>query len=191
MCKIRILIMVFTFIVISELNALLAAQSQNGLKWCYFTPLRYHKDWFHGPTNCCYWSGPRGIARIPQLIYAVNKNNIYVNFFESSQATLLTDSGEVSIIQKSEFPEFVKSKITIDTPANWTGNLRLRIPSWTTAYQVYLGGKLVQNTTDDDGYFNFKLTTSTKHEVKIHFDIPIVRELFTEIKEEFKEYLEP
>jgi DUF1680 family protein len=172
-------------------NALLAAQSQNGMKWCYFTPLRYHKDWFHGPTNCCYWSGPRGIVRIPQLIYAVNKNNIHVNFFEPSKAKLLTDGGEVSIIQKSEFPEFGRSKIIIDKPAEWTGKLRLRIPSWTTEFQVYFEGKLVPNITDDNGYYDINLTKSPKHEIEVHFDIPIVRELFTETKEEFKKYLEP
>ena len=40
-------------------NALLAAQSLDGLQWMYFTPLRYEKRWFTGPTSCCYWSGPR------------------------------------------------------------------------------------------------------------------------------------
>jgi len=60
-------------------NALLAAQSANGMKWCYWTPLRYQKSWFHGPTRCCFWSGPRGIARLPQLIYATKGNNVYLN----------------------------------------------------------------------------------------------------------------
>ena len=53
-------------------NALLAAQSLDGLQWMYFTPLRYEKRWFTGPTSCCYWSGPRGIARLPGWVYALD-----------------------------------------------------------------------------------------------------------------------
>ena len=49
----------------------------------------------------------------------------------------------------------------------------------------------MQNTTDDNGYFDINLSNSIKHKIEIQFDIPIVRELFTETKEEFKEYLEP
>jgi len=172
-------------------NALLAAQSQDGLKWCYFTPLRYHKDWFHGPTNCCYWSGPRGITRIPQLIYAVRANNIHVNFFESSKATLQTSGGEVNIIQKSEFPETGRSKITLETSADWDGSLHIRIPSWSTNFQVQLEDKPITDISDDNGYFDIILSKSTRHEVEIHFDIPIVRELFTETNEELKQYIEP
>ena len=62
-------------------NALLAAQSTDGMKWCYWTPLRYSKHWFHGPTRCCFWSGPRGIARLPQLIYATKEKIIYFNIY--------------------------------------------------------------------------------------------------------------
>jgi DUF1680 family protein len=91
-------------------NALLAAQSADGMKWCYWTPLRYSKDWFHGPTRCCFWSGPRGIARLPQLIYAVKDDTVYVNFFETSHATLNTSSGKVCVRQESEFPEIGKSR---------------------------------------------------------------------------------
>ncbi|MHC4192285.1 MAG: beta-L-arabinofuranosidase domain-containing protein, partial [Planctomycetota bacterium] len=133
-------------------NALLAAQSADGMKWCYFTPLRYHKDWFHGPTKCCYWSGPRGIARFPQLIYAVKDDIIYVNFFETSHATLATHGAEVRIAQNSEFPENGRSTVTMDTPSGWNGTLRIRVPSWTTEFQVYLNGELVPNAGDIKGY---------------------------------------
>jgi len=159
-------------------NALLAAQSVDGMKWCYFTPLRYHKDWFHGPTKCCYWSGPRGIARLPQLIYATKDDTIYVNLFETSHATLATRGGEVRIAQHSEFPEIGRSRVTIETPYGWKGTLRIRVPRWTTEFQIKLNGKLVANASDMKGYCDVNLPESTKHQVEIRFDIPIVREEF-------------
>jgi DUF1680 family protein len=76
-------------------NALLGAQSADGMKWCYWTPLRYSKHFLYGPTRCCFWSGPKGIARLPQLIYATKGNAVYVNFFETSSATLKTSVARV------------------------------------------------------------------------------------------------
>jgi len=159
-------------------NALLAAQSTDGMKWTYWTPLRYHKDWFHGPTKCCYWSGPRGIARLPQLIYATKDNVIYVNFFESSDATLATHGGEVHVTQDSSFPEIGKSIVTLKTPLGWTGRLRIRKPSWTTELQVMLNGRLVPIANDMEGYCDIALQESREYQIEMRFDIPFVCEEF-------------
>jgi DUF1680 family protein len=159
-------------------NALLAAQSADGMKWTYFTPLRYHKDWFHGPTKCCYCPGPRGSARFPQLIYAVKDDIIYVNFFETSHATLAARGGKVRITQDSEFPEIGRSTVTIQTPSGWKGTLRIRIPFWSTDFQVYLNGERAPKSTVASGYCDINLPQSTKYQVEIRFDIPIVREEF-------------
>ncbi len=157
-------------------NALLAAQSADGMKWCYWTPLRYSKDWFHGPTRCCFYNGPRGIARLPQLIYATKGNTIYVNFFETSNAVLETNGGQVHVTQASEFPETGKSTVTLKTPSGWKGTLRIRKPSWTTEFQIKLNGKLVPNVSDVKGYCGVNLQNSREHQIKLQFDIPLVLE---------------
>ncbi len=159
-------------------NALLAAQSADGMKWCYWTPLRYSKHWFHGPTRCCFWSGPRGIARLPQLIYATKGNVIYVNFFETSNATLATSGGEVHVTQDSEFPEIGRSRVTMETPSGWKGTLRIRVPRWTTEFQVHLNGEPAPESTVTSGYCDIYLPELTKHQVEIRFDIPFVLEEF-------------
>ena len=159
-------------------NALLAAQSTDGMKWTYFTPLRYHKDWFHGPTKCCYWSGPRGIARLPQLVYATKDNAIYVNFFETSHAMLATRGGEVHVTQDSEFPEVGKSTVTLKAPLGWKGTLRIRRPRWTTEFQIKLNARVVPNAGDMKGYCDVRLQESREYLVGMHFDIPFVREEF-------------
>ena len=155
-------------------NALLAAQSADGMKWCYWTPLRYSKHWFHGPTRCCFWSGPRGIARLPQLIYATKGNTIYINLFESSHATLATAGGEVYITQDSEFPEIGSSTVTLKTPSGWKGILRIRMPDWTSDFQTRLNGSLVPNDMNVIGYCDINLNDSGEYKAEIQFDIPLV-----------------
>ena len=159
-------------------NALLAAQSTDGLKWCYYTPLRYHKDWFHGPTRCCFWSGPRGIARIPQLIYATKGNSIYINFFESSEATLTTAGGEVRVTQNSEFPEHGKSKVTLKTSSGWSGELFIRVPDWAADFRIKLNGNPATNISNREGYFEMSLHDSNEFQIEIRFDIPLVLKKF-------------
>jgi DUF1680 family protein len=157
-------------------NALLAAQSADGMKWCYWTPLRYSKHFLHGPTRCCFWSGPKGIARLPQLIYATKDNVVYVNLFESSSATLNTSGGEVHVTQASEFPEIGKSTVALKTLLGWNGTLRIRIPSWTTNFQAKLNGRLVPNDGDVEGYCDVSLEGPSENQIEVQFDIPLVLE---------------
>jgi DUF1680 family protein len=157
-------------------NALIGAQSDDGMKWCYWTPLRYSKHWFHGPTRCCFWSGPRGIARIPQLIYATKENIIYINFFESSRAILQTNGGEVIVTQISEFPKYGKSMVTLKTHAGWNGTLRLRIPGWGKDYKFKLNGHNVPIQSEIKRYCDINLQGLREYKVEIQFDIPLIQE---------------
>ena len=157
-------------------NALLAAQSADGYKWCYWTPLRYSKDWFHGPTRCCYWSCPRAIARIPQLIYASREDIIYVNMFESSRAMLPVGEDQVLVFQESEFPENGLSKLTLETPEGWGGTLRVRVPEWTSEYRISLNGSMIPGQANIEGYLDITLVDHIEHQVLIEFDIPLILE---------------
>jgi DUF1680 family protein len=159
-------------------NALLAAQSTDGMRWCYYTPLRYHKDWFHGPTRCCFWSGPRGIARIPQLIYVTKGNSIYINFFESSEATLVTNGGKVRVNQNSEFPENGESKVTLKTASSWSGELYIRVPDWAADFRIALDGNPATNISDQEGYFAMSLHGSNEYTIGISFAIPLIIKKF-------------
>jgi DUF1680 family protein len=160
-------------------NALIGAQSADGLRWCYWTPLRYSKDWFHGPTRCCFWSGPRGIARIPQLIYAQKNDIVYVNLYESSHASLKTDKGEIKIGQQSNFPQKGSSKIEITSEEGWRGTLRLRIPGWTSEFKIILNGSEVP-LKNVDGYCDVVLKGKNEYSLEIQFDIPLVLDQMAE-----------
>jgi DUF1680 family protein len=154
-------------------NALIGAQSDDGMKWCYWMPLRYSKHFLHGPTRCCFWSGPKGIARIPQLIYAVQGNAIYINFFESSKAMLTTSSGEVVVKQNSDFPEAGGSSISIQTPSGWKGKMRLRVPAWAKNFSARLNGKAILNDKHIESYLVINLSGSQKYEIEIDFDMTL------------------
>jgi len=159
-------------------NALLAAQSLDGLQWMYFTPLRYEKKWFTGPTSCCYWSGPRGIARLPGWIYALDHEGIRVNLYESSEATLQLNDSSITIRQISLYPDFGKVVLEVEPTAPATFTLHLRIPPGVEEVHCKLNGQPVIPDSTGAGYFRFRRVWSPGDWLKMEFDIPVAIRAF-------------
>ena len=154
-------------------NSLLAAQSLDGLQWMYFTPLRYEKRWFTGPTSCCYWSGPRGIARLPGWVYALDNEGVRVNLYESGEATLPLDKSTVVIKQISDYPNFGKVTLEVEPSAPVTFTLRLRIPPGGNEVRFQHNGTPMLPDSSADGYFEFRRIWSQGDRIAMEFDIPV------------------
>ena len=61
-------------------------------------------------------TGPdqRGIARFPGWVYAIDREGLRVNLYESGEATLQLDDRSVSIRQTSLYPDLGKVIIDVD-----------------------------------------------------------------------------
>jgi len=154
-------------------NALLAAQSLDGMQWMYFTPLRYEKMWFTGPTSCCYWSGPRGIARLPGWVYALDNEGIRVNLYESGEATLQLHDCAAAIKQTSFYPDLGKVILEVDPAAPVNFALRLRIPPGVSEVVFKLNGQAILPDTKEDGYFGFRRLWSQGDRLELEFAVPV------------------
>jgi DUF1680 family protein len=154
-------------------NALLAAQSLDGLQWMYYTPLRYEKRWFTGPTSCCYWSGPRGIARLPGWVYALDNDGLRVNLYESGDAHLELNGSSVTVKQISLYPDIGKIMLELMPVAPVTFTLRLRIPPGDRDVQFRLNGQPILPDSAADGYFGFHRTWSQGDSIIMKFDVPV------------------
>jgi len=158
-------------------NALLAAQSTDGMSWMYYTPLRYEKRWFTGPTSCCYWSGPRGIARIVNWIYAYNNDGIFINLYESSHASVNISGNSVSLTQTTSFPEtgHVALRLQPEKPFQFT--LWLRVPEYSIS-DITINDGFFQAKPDDNGYLSIRRVWTPGDLVEIKFDLPVVAKPF-------------
>jgi DUF1680 family protein len=155
-------------------NALLSAQSEDGLSWMYFTPLRYEKRWFAGQTSCCYWSGPRGIARLPEWVFAQDEQGIRVNLYESCEATFYLGQQVLAIKQSCLYPDSgkVTLEIQIEHPVRF--DLRLRIPFLASQTEVRLNGHAILAGSEVDGYFSIPRQWSDGDRVEMEFGVPTV-----------------
>jgi DUF1680 family protein len=154
-------------------NALLAAQSREGMSWMYFLPLRYEKRWFTGPTSCCYWSGPRGIARLPNWVYALDAEGLRVNLYESSDATFRLHGRAVAVQQVSLYPDRGQVQLQIQPEMPLSFTLRLRIPFHAGQAQFKLNGQPMPAVSVADGCYEIRRTWSPGDRVEMEFGIQV------------------
>ena len=122
-------------------NALLGAQSVDGMKWTYYTPFRYQKKWFGSKVYCCYWSGPRGIAMLPELVYAADKEGLRIELFEQGRGRVKVADQTVTVEQVTGYPASgaTSLKLALSKPARFT--VKLRIPPWAQSMKLQVNGK--------------------------------------------------
>lgn len=122
-------------------NALIAGISLDGMSYFYPNPLEcdgeflFNKEvactrspWFD--CSCCPTNLIRFIPSIPSLIYAHQQNNLYVNLFVSSSATLQLPTNRIQLTQQTDYP--LQGKVSIDVhPENeHPFAIKVRVPSW-------------------------------------------------------------
>jgi hypothetical protein len=152
-------------------NALLGAQSVDGTKWTYFTPLQNYKSWLIGPTNCCYFSGPRGIAKLPELIYHVDAGGCRVDLFESSTAQLNVLGHDLRLTQESSYPKIGQTRISMTMEGDVDFALSLRIPQHVTNTIVALNGVPLPVAAASGEYAEISRSWASGDTVDVTFDM--------------------
>jgi uncharacterized protein len=121
-------------------NAAIAGVSLKGDTFFYPNPLeadgRYafnqgaltRKPWFD--CSCCPTNLARFIPSIPDYVYAVRKDVLYVNLFVASEATAEVGAAKVALRQETRYPwdGHVSLRLAPDSPRAF--EVRVRIPGW-------------------------------------------------------------
>jgi DUF1680 family protein len=114
-------------------NGLLSGVSLSGDRFFYPNPLasmgqHQRSAWFG--CACCISNMTRFLPSMPGYIYAQDKNNLYVNLFVGSTASIQLPAGKISLTQKTDYPWNGAVGITV-TPAKAAAfALHIRIPEW-------------------------------------------------------------
>jgi uncharacterized protein len=121
-------------------NAALAGVSLEGNTFFYPNPLesdgRYafnhgalsRKPWFD--ASCCPTNLARFIPSIPDYLYAVEGDAVYVNLFAASRASAVVGGTRVGLQQAGDYPWNGRVTLTITPDQPRAFELRVRIPGW-------------------------------------------------------------
>ncbi len=81
-------------------------------------------------NSCCEGQGTRLLGSLPEYIFSIAPDGLYVNLFEPATIEWKTADAEMKVEQKGNFPSSpdVQLTVTASTPAK--ANIRIRVPSW-------------------------------------------------------------
>jgi DUF1680 family protein len=121
-------------------NGLISGISLDGKSFFYVNPLeadgkfrfnqgaRTRQHWFD--CSCCPTNLMRFIPSLPGLIYAVQKDALYVNLYMSNKATVSVNNKPITIEQQTAYPWQGDINIIINPEKAGEFTLNLRIPGW-------------------------------------------------------------
>ncbi len=122
-------------------NTLFAAQSPDGRRIRYYSPLEGPREYHSGDTYCCPGNYRRIISELPEMIYYRARNGIAVNLYTASSATVDAGGARVRIRQQTGFPSSGVVTVELDPSRPATFDLRLRIPAWAAGATLRVNGE--------------------------------------------------
>src|SRR5262249_1287698 len=110
-------------------NVALANQDASG-NIRYHTNLLGTKDSAKAIGTCCEVTNTALLARLPEFLYSIASDGIYVNLYSPSTITWTQAGSKATLKTSTQFPEDtnVFLKLSLSNPVQQ--KIRLRIPSW-------------------------------------------------------------
>ena len=161
-------------------NGFLSGVSLNGNEFFYVNPLEsdgghIRSPWFS--TACCPVNVVRFLPSIPGYIYAQRENNLFINLFINSEATIPMPDRTVSVQQESNYPWDGNMVFTVSPDRPGKFRVNIRIPGWADNRPV---------PSDLYRYQNF---TNRKMSLKVNgeFIFPDMQKGYAGIEREWKQ----
>lgn len=121
-------------------NGLISGVAMDGKSFFYSNAMQVKNTFSHSALeperagwfdcSCCPTNVARLIPSIPGYTYAQKDDNLYVNLFVNSNATVQIHGKPLNIIQQNNYPWDGGLKFTINPKSTDNFNLLIRIPGW-------------------------------------------------------------
>nr|WP_315258341.1 glycoside hydrolase family 127 protein [uncultured Flavobacterium sp.] len=140
-------------------NHILSSQHPDG-GFVYFTPIRpRHYRVYSQPQQsfwCCVGSGLENHGKYGELIYAHDKQNLYVNLFIPS--TLNWKEKGITVTQNTKFPFEEQSSLTLTLKKTQQFAIKFRYPSWVEEgkMKITVNNKEVSISKDQNSYVSIE-----------------------------------
>jgi hypothetical protein len=128
-------------------NGVISGISLDGKNFFYPNPLesdgKYsfnmgsctRQSWFD--CSCCPTNFIRFVPSVPGLIYATNKDSLYINLFISNNAHVEINEKKVEITQRTDYPWNGQVSIDVNPEQSSAFTVKLRIPGWAVNKAVH------------------------------------------------------
>jgi DUF1680 family protein len=128
-------------------NNLIANQvGDKGIR--YHAVLVDHKDLNNrqpfSMSTCCEGQGTRMMGALPEFIYSVAEDGVYVDLFAASTIKIPAEKGTLTLKMITGFPYDQKVQLVVNVNEPATTRIRIRIPAWAANdMKINVNGKKV------------------------------------------------
>jgi DUF1680 family protein len=114
-------------------NGVMSGVSLSGNKFFYDNPLESsgqheRQAWFG--CACCPGNITRFVASVPGYTYAILNNEVFVNLYVQSKATVNVGNYDVEFDQTTQYPWNGDVKLTVNPSQSGEFTVKMRIPGW-------------------------------------------------------------
>jgi len=160
----------------SMYNAVLAGVSLSGDRFFYINPLEsdgnHHRQRWYG-TACCPSNISRFLPSVGNYVYMVGKNDLFINLYAASEATVHLKGIKMAVSQKTSYPWDGDITIKIDPQSDVYANIKLRIPDWCKTYTVKLNGVKLAQKKIDAGYLVLSKKWAKGDVISLMLNMPV------------------
>jgi hypothetical protein len=122
-------------------NVILSAQTDEG-KIHYHAKMEGTKGTVGMANTCCEGQGTRALGSLPEYMYTIASDGLYVNLYEPSAIDWKVKGQPVNLKLEGEFPFKPEIAIQVTTSSPLDMKLRIRTPSWATnEMDILINGK--------------------------------------------------
>jgi len=161
-------------------NHILSSQHPEQGGFVYFTSMRpnHYRVYSQPHENfwCCVGSGLENHAKYGQAIYALSKNDLYINLFIASK--LDWEEKGIKLIQQTNFPYQEGTSISFAHEGTVEAKLRLRYPNWVRPgkLKVFVNQEEIEVLRDNEGYVLIQGLWSKNDQIEVEFPIEVRKE---------------
>jgi len=154
-------------------NGLFAAQSPDGRRLRYYSPMEGVREYFNGDTYCCPCNFRRIIAELPGLIYYRRDRGLAINLYTASSSTLKLEPGvSLAIRQETDYPNSGDVVVDLEPSSSARFPLSLRIPRWCHEANVTINGDETAMTASGGSFCTIVRTWRAGDRVTLHMPMP-------------------
>ncbi len=122
-------------------NVLIANQAgTSGIR--YHASLDGQKENGTQNNSCCEGQGTRQIGSLPEYIYSVTEDSVYINLYAQSSISCTVGGHSLHLAMETRFPLHPQVKIRVALPEPVAAAIHVRVPQWACETMcVYINGR--------------------------------------------------
>jgi DUF1680 family protein len=128
------------------------------------------KPWFE--CACCPSNVLRVVCNIENYLFSATENTLYIDSYASAEIKATHDGVDFSLITETGYPYDGKCTVKINSPADLSASIALRIPGWCMRYQIKINDEIILSESDN-GYLILKRIWHNGDTVTLSMDMPV------------------